>query len=233
MINFYELLGIKEKSNKKEITIAYKTMVEKYRFSEIKDEEILKIKRNLDEAKETLLDDNKRKEYDTLLQDIRHSKQFSYEKEETYSVKMETYKDIYEDTYITRWEFFLNYLKYGTDKVFIKLFKSILSLINACFFIVLKGITFGLVYLLNVIGNFIDYIAGFIMIMAILMLFMKSAPELNIIPFLPNNIECFCIYSIIAFIMEMLKIFIIEKSLNLYAFFQDIQDRILVFILMK
>lgn len=230
MINFYELLGVNKKATKKEITVAYEKRIKKYHFSE-ETEEVKEIIKNYTDAKDTLLDNDKRKAYDLTLNEINHAKQFAYEKEETYNYKMDSYKENYDD-YFSGFNYYLLYLKYGIDNFFLKIIKSILVLINFLIFMVIKGITFGLVYLLNVIGNFVDYFAGFIMIMAIIMLFMDSAPELHVIPFLPNKIECFCVYSIIAFAMEMAKIFILEKSLNLYVFFQNVENWLLVRILM-
>lgn len=55
-------------------------MVKKYHPDVNKSEEANKIIISLNEAKETLLDDNKRKEYDKILEEINHSKQVSKNK---------------------------------------------------------------------------------------------------------------------------------------------------------
>lgn len=39
--------------------------------------------------------------------------------------------------------------------------------------------------------------------------------------------------SIVAMVIEMLKVFIIEKSYNLFAIFQNLEDKIFIYILMK
>ena len=69
MIDFYELLGISMDSTKQEIKTAYREMVKKYHPDVNKSEDSNKIIRSLNEAKEVLLDDEKRKEYDKLLND--------------------------------------------------------------------------------------------------------------------------------------------------------------------
>ena len=62
MIDFYELLGISMDSTKQEIKTAYREMVKKYHPDVNKSEDSNKIIRSLNEAKEVLLDDEKRKE---------------------------------------------------------------------------------------------------------------------------------------------------------------------------
>lgn len=111
MINFYELLGVSENSSKDEIKSAYRAMAKKYHPDINKSEEATKIIRSLNEAKEILLDDEKRKEYDIRLNSINNSKQFSKEKEETYNYKANEYKETYSDVYVSRLEYLFNYLK--------------------------------------------------------------------------------------------------------------------------
>lgn len=110
MMDFYELLGIKKDATKEEIKKAYRDMVKKYHPDVNKSEEANKIIISLNEAKETLLDDNKRKEYDKILEEINHSKQVSKNKQETYYSKTEEYKQEYEESYMTRKEFFCKLL---------------------------------------------------------------------------------------------------------------------------
>ena len=116
MMDFYELLGVKKGATKEEIKKAYRDMVKKYHPDVNKSEEANKIIISLNEAKETLLDDNKRKKYDKLLDDINHSKQVSKNKQETYYSKNQEYKQEYEESYMTRKEFFASYLRFGIDK---------------------------------------------------------------------------------------------------------------------
>lgn len=234
MIDFYELLGIGRKATKEEIKNAYRTMVKKYHPDINKSEEANKIILSLNEAKEILLDDEKRKEYDELLDGITHSKQFSKDKSETYNTRTQEYKDNYSDLYITKWEFFLNYLINGLDNVFKKCIKSILVFLNFLVFIVIKGICFGLVFLISIASTLVDYLVGLIMLIAILSLFIIAGQsEPDYIPFIPANVEQFLEFSVIATVLEMLKLFIVEKSYNLFAIIQNIEDKIFMFILMK
>lgn len=234
MIDFYELLGIKKSSSKEEIKEAYRKMVKKYHPDVNKSEEANKIIISLNEAKEVLLDDEKRVHYDEMLNSIERSKQFSNDKKETYSEKTREYKETYADVYVTKWEFFFNYLKNGLDSVLKKYIKSVLICFNLFVFTCLKGIGFGIIFLITLLSGLIDYVAGFFMIMAILSLFVLAGQAgLDYIPFVPANVESFMLMSIVAMVIEMLKVFIVKKSYNLFAILQNIEDKIFIFILMK
>lgn len=234
MIDFYELLGIKRDATKEVIKQAYRNMAKKYHPDINQSEEANKIIVSLNEAKETLLDENKRKEYDRLLNEIEHSKQFSKDREETYGAKAQEYRKNYSETYITKWQFLINYLKNGLDHVFIKCLKILLVIINYLFFFCLKAISFGIIFLIHLVGGFIDYFAGLIMLVAVLSLFILAGKEEpNYIPFIPANVESFCMFSILGVIIELLKQFILDGSLNLFAVLKNIEDKIFIFILMK
>lgn len=223
MINFYELLGVSENSSKDEIKSAYRAMAKKYHPDINKSEEATKIIRSLNEAKEILLDDEKRKEYDIRLNSINNSKQFSKEKEETYNYKANEYKETYSDVYVSRLEYLFNYLKNGIDKVYIKIIKLLLVIINYIFFFVLKIITTLIVYILYISSNIIDFISGLFIIIGVISLFFQNT----------NTIQTFLECIFLSFLIEILKILFINGSVNLYAFFQKLHDKIFVKILMK
>ncbi len=234
MIDFYELLGINKNSTKEEIKQAYKRMVKKYHPDVNSSDEANKIIRSLNEAKEILLDDEKRKEYDELLNQMKHSKQFSKDKEETYSSKKSEYKEMYSDVYITKWQFFINYLLNGLDNIFIKILKTILIILNSSIFLIIKGISFGVIFILSLVSGFIDYFAGLIMFLAILSLFVLAGNKYpDYVPFIPANIENFCLLSIVALMIEILKETVLNGSVNLVVLLGDIEEYIFVTILMK
>ena len=229
MMDFYELLGVKKDATKEEIKKAYRDMVKKYHPDVNKSEEANKIIISLNEAKETLLDDNKRKEYDKILEEINHSKQVSKNKQETYYSKTEEYKQEYKESYMTRKEFFASYLRFGIDKKIIKILKSILIFILSTIFFFLK-----LIVAINLIGNLLDYVIGFFGILAILALFVyagKTSPD--IIPFIPTNVEQFLYFMMIGIILTIIKGVVTDASLNIYALLENIQDILFVKILTK
>lgn len=234
MIDFYELLGISMDSTKQEIKTAYREMVKKYHPDVNKSEDSNKIIRSLNEAKEVLLDDEKRKEYDKLLNDIKYSKQFSKEKDETYTAKTEEYKENYSENYVTKWQFFINYISNGIDKVWLKILKVLLVIINFFFFCIVKLITFVLVFLLSTFSGIIDYFSGILSLISIVALFaLKNSEYPDLIPLIPANVEGFFLIFLIALIIELLKTAFITYSVNIYALICNIEDKIFIKILMK
>lgn len=234
MIDFYELLGIRMDSTKQEIKTAYREMVKKYHPDVNKSEDSNKIIRSLNEAKEVLLDDEKRKEYDKLLNDIKYSKQFSKEKDETYTAKTEEYKENYSENYVTKWQFFINYISNGIDKVWLKILKVLLVIINFFFFCIVKLITFILIFLLSTFSGIIDYFSGILYLISIVALFaLKNSEYPDFIPFIPANIEGFFLIFLIALIIELLKTAFITYSVNIFALICNIEDKIFIKILMK
>ncbi len=234
MIDFYELLGIRMDSTKQEIKTAYREMVKKYHPDINKSEDANKIIRSLNEAKEVLLDDEKRKEYDKLLNDIKYSKQFSKEKDETYTAKTEEYKENYSENYVTKWQFFINYISNGIDKVWLKILKVLLVIINFFFFCIVKLITFILIFLLSTFSGIIDYFSGILYLISIVALFaLKNSEYPDLIPFIPANIEGFFLIFLIALIIELLKTAFITYSVNIFALICNIEDKIFIKILMK
>lgn len=234
MIDFYELLGISMDSTKQEIKNAYREMVKKYHPDINKSEDANKIIRSLNEAKEVLLDDEKRKEYDKLLNDIKYSKQFSKEKDETYTVKTEEYKENYSENYVTKWQFFVNYISNGIDKVWLKILKVLLVIINFFFFCIVKLITFVLVFLLSTFSGIIDYFSGILSLISIVALFaLKNSEYPDLIPFIPANVEGFFLIFLTALMIELLKTAFITYSVNIFALICNIEDKIFIKILMK
>lgn len=233
MIDFYELLGIKKTASKEEIKQAYRKMVKKYHPDINKSNDASQIIISLNEAKEILLDDVKRKEYDAMLDDIIHSKQFSKEPEETYTARTQEYKETYSESYLTKWEFLFDYFKNGLDHFLLKIFKFILVSIYSLVFFAIKIIVIVTMVLINVLGNLVDYLAGLIMFVGILALFIMGGESYpDFIPFLPANIEMFFVMGISAALLEVAKNAIVNGTINLYVLIQNIEDKIFVKILM-
>lgn len=219
MMDFYELLGVKKDATHEEIKKAYRDMVKKYHPDVNKSDEASKIIISLNEAKETLLDDDKRREYDKLLDDINHSKTYSNDST-SYSAKKEEYKENYSESYVTRWQFLMTYLNFGKDKLGIKFLKTFIVIINYLVFFIIKAFTLIFIFLLEVFENLINYIG-------IILMF------IGVYNFIEEEIYISITLLICGILLILIKELILNKSVNIYAFIQNIHDKILIKILTK
>ena len=219
MMDFYELLGVKKDATKEEIKKAYRDMVKRYHPDVNKSDEASKIIISLNEAKETLLDDDKRSEYDKLLNDINHSKTYSNDST-SYSAKKEEYKENYSESYVTRWQFLMTYLNFGKDKLGIKFLKTFIVIINYLVFFIIKAFTLIFIFLLEVFENLINYIG-------IILMF------IGVYNFIEEEISISITLLICGILLILIKELILNKSVNIYAFIQNIHDKILIKVLTK
>ena len=219
MMDFYELLGVKKDATKEEIKKAYRDMVKRYHPDVNKSDEASKIIISLNEAKETLLDDDKRCEYDKLLNDINHSKTYSNDST-SYSAKKEEYKENYSESYVTRWQFLMTYLNFGKDKLGIKFLKTFIVIINYLVFFIIKAFTLIFIFLLEVFENLINYIG-------IILMF------IGVYNFIEDEIAISITLFLIGVLLILIKELILNKSVNIYAFIQNIHDKILIKVLTK
>ena len=223
MIDYYELLGIKNDASVEEIKKAYRDMVKKYHPDINKSSDASKIIISLNEAKETLLDEDKRKEYDELLNEIKYSKQYTTSKENnTYKEKTKEYKENYSESYVTRWQFLMTYFKFGKDKVIFKIIKTFLVMLNYLFFLFIKIFALIVLFIVEVFEEIIDYAVGIIVLLGILSIFV-----------LEQDISMSIILILIGVIIMLIKEIILNKSLNIYVFMQNIQDKLFIKILTK
>lgn len=219
MMDFYELLGVKKDATKEEIKKAYRDMVKRYHPDVNKSDEASKIIISLNEAKETLLDDDKRSEYDKLLNDINHSKTYSNDST-SYSAKKEEYKENYSESYVTRWQFLMTYLNFGKDKLGIKFLKTFIVIINYLVFFIIKAFTLIFIFLLEVFENLINYIGIILMIV-------------GVYNFIEDEIAISITLFLIGVLLILIKELILNKSVNIYAFIQNLHDKILIKVLTK
>lgn len=217
MMNIYEHLGIETNATKKEITESFDEATKKFHINiKATEESSYKFIHSLTEAKDLLLNDKKRMEYDMTIEEIKNSKQFSKNESETYKSKVQKYKKEYEEVNISKWELFINYIAKGKDSTIKKLIKTLIIIIKLLAFTIIKGIYYGLLGIIEPFKKIIDWFVNFLILIAIIELFFPSADTPNYISFIPANVEQFCIISIIAFILKSAKTFVVEKSTNVY-----------------
>lgn len=228
-MDFYELLGINRNASKEEIKSAYRMMAKKYHPDVNSDENANKIIRSLNEAKEILLDDDKRLEYDESLEAIKCSKTFSSDEDETYKNKTQEHNETYSEVYVTKWEYYINYLKKGYDKIYIKILKSILCFINIIFFNLLRCVVYVVLYLFFLFDKLVDYFVGFLILIATLYLFdLKFLNNIKYLSFINNNILGFCLFFLLGVLVILTKIFIVRGSVNLIAILYNFEDNVFV-----
>ena len=170
-LNYYELLGVSENATKEEIKKAYKTQMKKWHPDINKSKEAPEMSIKLNEAKETLLDDDKRKAYDLSLKQEANDNysRFNQNKSNQKNTNHANYKTYKEPRKVTKWEYFKEYLKFSSDSNFRKL----LAIIGVGLETFLCFIIKMLLMFFAVISNFCSYL--------IMMTFSLLAPVLGLL----------------------------------------------------
>ena len=169
-LNYYELLGVSEIATKEEIKKAYKVQMKKWHPDINKSEEAPEMSIKLNEAKETLLDDDKRKVYDLSLKKEIDENYNKFNRSQKNNENTYTNYNTYEEARkVTKWEYFKEYLKFGS----VSKFRKILAIIGVglesfmCF--IIKILLIGLA----IFGSFSSYL--------IMMTFSLLAPILGLL----------------------------------------------------
>lgn len=173
-INYYELLGIKQTATTEEIKQAYKSMMKKWHPDVNKDENASKMSVMLNEAKVTLLDDIKRREYDEFLKNktnktYENMKEHATKNRSTKTEANTNYSSYQQDAYreektYTKWEYFRDYMKFYPAKLWFKIFVFIGVILESLICSVLQIINFIVTFLVTIIysvlGGLLNLIVG-------------------------------------------------------------------------
>lgn len=180
-MNYYELLGVSSNASSEEIKIAYKKQMKKWHPDINKDSEAISMSMKINEAKDVLLDEIKRKEYDELLK---------YKEDKVYEkyVNKKTSSYNYNEPYmITKWEYFKEYLKSDNvsflKKVLSVLFvflESLLCFTLKWFVIILAFICFSLGDIISMIFSYAFPIIGILVLFLIYQFVSTSNNDLNV-----------------------------------------------------
>lgn len=166
-MNYYELLGVSEKASKEEIKKAYKEQMKKWHPDINKSKEAPEMSIKINEAKEILLDDEKRKVYDlSLNQEINNNYQkYNYQGQDNHKASR-----VYEEAKkVTKWEYFREYLKYGQVSKWRKVLATIGVVLESFLCFIIKIILIGV----SLISNLCSYL--------IMMSFSLLAPILGLL----------------------------------------------------
>lgn len=137
-MNYYELLGIPETATIEEIKQAYKMQIKKWHPDINKSEEAINISIKLNEAKEILLDEKKRAEYDSFLkeqQNENYNKYFYNKKNRRQDNN--NYEQKYGQERVTKWQYLYSWIKFGEVKKYRKILGVLCVLLESvlCYFI--------------------------------------------------------------------------------------------------
>ena len=220
-INYYELLGLKQDATKEEIKKAYRNQAKKWHPDINKDINAPKISKQLNEAKEILLDDIKRKEYDEYLTQVTTNKYNNLKKKKTNN---NSYKQEYTTRIITKWEYLKNYLKYYQTSKLRKVITIILVSLETLFCELLGIINYLLALFIFYTKDITSYITTIILSLYSLytayLIFIDKSQDINIFLSLRNII----LLVLIILLPELILKVLVEKNptyisnLNIYLF---------------
>ena len=162
-MNYYELLGIKENASDDEIKEAYKKQIKKWHPDINKDPEAINISMKINEAKDILLDKDKRKEYDYTLKEEKDNIYNKYSNNNSnVHTKNETEEEVHTSTVneekkksLTKWQYLDEYLKYSNVGAFRKIIAVLFVLLESFVCTVLKYLIIALAILCFYISDFI------------------------------------------------------------------------------
>ncbi|MBQ3469062.1 MAG: DnaJ domain-containing protein [Bacilli bacterium] len=153
IINYYELLGVSKDASAEEINKAYRIQAKKWHPDVSKEDNAAQIMNQLNEAKDILLDEEKRKEYDLSLMGNTNPK---YEK---FDRNNPEYNEDNNREMYTKWEYFREYLKYYKTPKLRKIIAFILVMLESLLCGILQVINYILVYIIYSLGGVVSYVA--------------------------------------------------------------------------
>ena len=140
-MNYYELLGVSETATLEEIKHAYKMQIKKWHPDINKSEEAVNISVKLNEAKEILLDEKKRAEYDRFLkgqQEETYNKYVYNKNNKQEENNNYEYNQNYEQEMVTKWQYLYSWLKYAKVKKYRKVLGVLGVLLESLFCFIIK-----------------------------------------------------------------------------------------------
>lgn len=192
-MNYYEILGVKEDASFEEIKQAYKTQMKKWHPDINKSSDAINMSSKINEAKEVLLDEIKRKDYDLYLknkidedynrytQNKTASSNNNNTNESSYNNNYETKQN--EEKMVTKWQYLSDWLKFTDVPVFRKIIGVIGVLIESFICFIIKSLLIVLSFVCYILSDIIkmglSYLAPIIGIIGALFLFMCFTDGFN------------------------------------------------------
>lgn len=231
-INYYDLLGVKKDASEEDIKRAYRLLAKKWHPDLNKDEKAPEMARKINEAKETLLDSEKRKKYDDYLDNYSSSqydnlKRRQAQSKNTTNAYTNYENNTYENKTYTKWEYLTLYLKYYNYSFQRKLLALILVLLESALCALLQFVNYLIALFCAYFGPYIAYYSMILGVIFIVITVVVPFLNLNLPPILGKmyfTIPISILLLIIGFTLPIMPDFLINKTsvwiskLNMYLF---------------
>ena len=153
-MNYYELLGVKEIASKDEIKDAYKKLMKKWHPDINKDKDAVNMSRKINEAKDVLLDEERRKDYDIYLKEKTKEDYNRYTQRKTN--EKASNNNTHNDKHVTKWEYLNDWLKYANYSKTRKLFAVIGVVLETALCFIIKVFIVLFAFICNILSYIIQ-----------------------------------------------------------------------------
>ena len=240
-MNYYELLGISIDATEEEIKSAYKKEIKKWHPDINKDEEAVSITMKLNEAKETLLNSEKRLEYDNY---INHKENETYQKYTNVKVEKSNYNENnvseeynkYEERMVTKWEYLKEYMQQKNINLLRRIISFILVLLESFLCVLFKYTIIVVSYLCFTISDilqaFLKTIAPLLFVLLAFILYIAFNKGFNEI-FINNFVEVRVLFVFGVLFISTLILPIIGKKIISQKVFDFLYNRLDIFLFKK
>lgn len=150
-MNYYELLGISNTATEEEIKQAYKKQMKKWHPDINKDEQAVSMSMKINEAKDILLNADKRAEYDLFLKEKEKGTYEKYSRNKAYERTTNTY----EQHMVTKWEYLKEYLQSKDISLFKKVISTLFVCLESVLCFIIKWFIIGLAFICFSLGDII------------------------------------------------------------------------------
>ena len=215
-MNYYELLGVKNNASFDEIKEAYKKQMKKWHPDINKDANAIDMSTKINEAKEVLLDEEKRRDYDIYLT---KKTEESYNR---YTQRKSTAKtdNTYENVKVTKWDYLKDWYKNSVYSKSRKILGVIGVLLESLLCFIIKIILIGFAIICNYLSYFIQVLFSYTypIIGIIVLLFglqVATNSLSNVVKENPDMIKAFIILAVLlisSFILPLISKLVISPK---------------------